>query len=171
VDALLEIAKQVKKRTGQEREHFQILLRAREVVYTFIENHEGDWLPRKLSRAWAQAQEWEYAKEAISKLRESIWRVSALGQLGKAMLETQQWGRAEELWLAAEELIGTIEAGNEKARAFSELGQALAQAQQWGRAEELWEAAEELIGTIEAGEEKARAFSKLGQALAQAQQW
>jgi transcriptional regulator with XRE-family HTH domain len=140
----LGLAELLTKPANKVRALLQIAEQAREQP-----NQERDWLATLLLRA----------SEIARTIERGEAQAEVLERLGMALVQAQQWERAEAV-------IHLIEDHEAQARALGELGMALAQAWQCGRAEAVWVEGQALIGTIEDHEAQARAWGKLAATMA-----
>jgi tetratricopeptide (TPR) repeat protein len=157
VQALLQIAEQLRGQSDQEKEWLALLHRAGEIARTIKDSKERAEALAHLGSALAQAQQWEQAHAVIGTIENIPRRAEALVDLGSALAQAQQWEQAHAV-------IGTIEDSYNRAKALGDLAREMAQAQQW-------EQAHAVIGTIEDSYNRAWALAHLAREMAQAQQW
>ncbi len=104
------------------------------------------------------------AHEVANLIEESRAKAEALFKIGEALIQTQNWKRAEVVWAEAQDVIRTIKESKMKAETQAKLYEALTRAQQWERAKVL-------INTIEESRTRAEALQELVEVLPRAQQW
>ena len=115
----------------------------------------------ELSKALAQAQQWDKTRGTIATIPDSYWQAQALRELGIALAQTQQLTEASQSWKQAERVIATIQSEFQREEALCDFGKALAQAQQWDQAERV-------IATIPDSYWQAQALPALSTALGSA---
>jgi tetratricopeptide (TPR) repeat protein len=121
MQALLQIAKQLREQSDQGKEWLALLLRAGEIARTIEKSYPRAEALRELGTALAQAQQWERAEAVIGTIEHSDLRAEALAALGTALAQAQQWERAHAV-------IGTIEHSDRRAGALAELAAEMAEA-------------------------------------------
>jgi tetratricopeptide (TPR) repeat protein len=161
VQALLQIAKQLREQSDQEKEWLALLLRAGEIARTIQDSLLRAKAVENLLTALTQAQQWDQAQAVIATIQSRFQRAEALRELATILTRAQQWDQAQAF-------IGTIQDSDLRAEALANLGSALAQAQLWDRAKAVWKEAQAVIATIQ---DSSWALWRLATALTQAQQW
>ena len=136
VRALLQITKQLREQSDQEKEWLALLLRAGEIARTIEGSSQRGEALANLATALAQAQQWDQAQAVIGTIEDSRERAWALAALGAALAQAQQWDRAQAVWDQAQAVIGMIQGSRGRGgEALANLATALAQAQQWDQAQ------------------------------------